>query len=62
MFDQDGTLWVEPPLYAQVVYCLERVPAVSEEPVLKTVEPFRTVLSGNREAMVKLSMRILRRS
>jgi hypothetical protein len=27
-FDQDGTLWVEHPLYTQVVYCLERVPAV----------------------------------
>ena len=27
-FDQDGTLWVEKPIYAQVVYCLDRVPAV----------------------------------
>ena len=27
-FDQDGTLWVEHPIYAQVAYCLERVPAV----------------------------------
>ena len=27
-FDQDGTLWVEHPMYSQVVYCLERVPAV----------------------------------
>src|SRR5215469_18744019 len=27
-FDQDGTLWVEHPMYTQVVYCLERVPAV----------------------------------
>src|SRR4029079_2498166 len=27
-FDQDGTLWVEHPLYTQVIYCLERVPAV----------------------------------
>jgi len=25
-FDQDGTLWVEHPMYSQVVYCLERVP------------------------------------
>jgi hypothetical protein len=23
-FDQDGTLWVEHPMYTQVVYCLER--------------------------------------
>src|SRR5262245_17583473 len=27
-FDQDGTLWVEHPMYTQVLYCLERVPAV----------------------------------
>ena len=59
-FDQDGTLWVEHPLYTQVVYCLERVPAVVEKkPKLKNVEPFKTVLSGNREAMAKLSMRDL---
>ena len=25
-FDQDGTLWVEHPMYTQVMYCLERVP------------------------------------
>ena len=42
VFDQDGTLWVEHPLYTQVVYCLERVPAVvAKKPALKTVEPFR---------------------
>jgi hypothetical protein len=27
-FDQDGTLWVSHPMYTQVVYCLDRVPAV----------------------------------
>jgi phosphoglycolate phosphatase-like HAD superfamily hydrolase len=56
-FDQDGTLWVEHPMYAQVVYCLERVPAVVKaKPALATVEPFKAVLSGNREAMAKLSI------
>ena len=58
VFDQDGTLWVEHPMYTQVVYCLERVPAVAgKEPKLRNVEPFKTVLSRNREAMAKLSMR-----
>jgi phosphoglycolate phosphatase-like HAD superfamily hydrolase len=57
VFDQDGTLWVEHPMYTQVVYCLERVPAVvAKEPELKNVEPFKTVLSGNREAMAKLTL------
>src|SRR5215213_4086442 len=60
VFDQDGTLWVEHPMYTQVVYCLERVPAVvDKKPELKNVEPFKTVLSGNREAMAKLTMRDL---
>jgi phosphoglycolate phosphatase-like HAD superfamily hydrolase len=59
-FDQDGTLWVEHPMYSQVMYCLERVPAVVKaKPELKDVEPFKTVLSGNREAMAKLSMQDL---
>jgi phosphoglycolate phosphatase-like HAD superfamily hydrolase len=60
VFDQDGTLWVEHPLYTQFVYCLDRVPAVvAQKPALKNTEPFKTVLSGNREAIAKLSMQDL---
>jgi phosphoglycolate phosphatase-like HAD superfamily hydrolase len=56
-FDQDGTLWVEHPLYTQLVYVLDRVPAlVKAKPELSNVEPFKTVMSGDREAMAKLSM------
>ena len=56
-FDQDGTLWVEHPIYTQVVYCLERVPAlVAQRPELKAVEPFKTILSGDREAVAKLPL------
>ena len=59
-FDQDGTLWVEHPMYTQVMYILESVPAlVKAKPELAEVEPFKTVLSGNREAMAKLSMKDL---
>ena len=55
-FDQDGTLWVEHPMYSQVIYCLDRVPAVVKaRPELASKEPFKTVLSGNREAIAKLS-------
>ena len=56
-FDQDGTLWVEHPMYSQMVYCIDRVPVLAaEKPALKHVEPFKTVLSGNREAMAKFTM------
>lgn len=59
-FDQDGTLWVEHPIYSQLMYCLDRVPAlVKAKPELAKVEPFKTVMSGNREAIAKLPMKDL---
>jgi hypothetical protein len=40
-----------------VMYCLDRVPAVVKaKPKLAKVEPFKTVLSGDREKIAKLSM------
>ena len=39
-FDQDGTLWVEHPMYSQVMYILESVPAlVKAKPELAKVRP-----------------------
>ena len=59
-FDQDGTLWVSHPIYSFVMYALDRVPAVVKaKPQLAKVEPFKTVLTGNREAIAKLSLRDL---
>jgi len=59
-FDQDGTLWVEQPLYSFVMYALEQVPAlVKAKPELAKVAPFSTVLEilkGDRAAMAKLTM------
>ena len=48
-FDQDGTLWVEHPMYTQVMYVLERVPAlVKAKPELAKVAPYSTVLECSR--------------
>jgi phosphoglycolate phosphatase-like HAD superfamily hydrolase len=59
-FDQDGTLWVEQPMYTQVMYCLEHVPAlVKAKPALASKEPFKTVLSGNHAAIAKLPLKDL---
>lgn len=56
-FDQDGTLWVEHPLYGQLMYCFDRVPdLVKAKPELRDVEPFKTVISGDREAISKLTL------
>jgi phosphoglycolate phosphatase-like HAD superfamily hydrolase len=55
-FDQDGTLWVEHPVYTQLLYCIDQVPAaVARHPELKYIPPFSTVLSGDREKIAKLS-------
>jgi phosphoglycolate phosphatase-like HAD superfamily hydrolase len=55
-FDQDGTLWVEHPMYTQVMYILDRVPdIVAKRPELKNVEPFKTVLSGDHAAIARLT-------
>jgi phosphoserine phosphatase len=55
-FDQDGTLWVEHPLYAQGMFALERVIKMApEHPEWKTKEPFQAVLTGDRAAMAKFS-------
>ena len=59
-FDQDGTLWVEHPMYTQVMYVLERVPAlVKAKPELAKVAPYSTVLEvlkGDRAAIARLTM------
>jgi hypothetical protein len=46
-FDQDGTLWVEQPMYAQVAFALDRVKdVVKAQPALANEEPFKAVVTG----------------
>src|SRR5690349_14714610 len=48
VFDNDGTLWAEQPLYFQLAFALERVKAMApKHPEWKTREPFKTLLTGN---------------
>ncbi len=57
-FDQDGTLWVEHPLYSQAFFALYRVHVLApQHPEWKTVEPFKSVLSGGTEALGKFTER-----
>ena len=59
-FDQDGTLWVEQPMYTQVVFALDRVRVLAaEHPAWKTTEPFKSVLADDHSAMAKLTMKDL---
>jgi haloacid dehalogenase-like hydrolase len=55
-FDQDGTLWVEQPMYTQAVFALDRLVALApQHPEWKTAEPFKSVLDGDRKAMAKFT-------
>jgi phosphoglycolate phosphatase-like HAD superfamily hydrolase len=55
-FDNDGTLWVEHPLYTQAVFALDRVASLApEHPEWKEQEPFKSVLAGDRAAIAKFS-------
>jgi phosphoserine phosphatase len=55
-FDQDGTLWVEHPLYTQAMFALDRVVEMApEHPEWKDQEPFKAVLAGDREAMARFT-------
>jgi phosphoglycolate phosphatase-like HAD superfamily hydrolase len=59
-FDQDGTLWVEHPIYTQVDFVLNRVVELApRHPEWKTTEPFKSVLAGDRAAMAKFSTKDL---
>jgi len=59
-FDQDGTLWVEQPMYAQLVFALDRVVALApEHPEWKTTQPFKSVLAGDRAAIANFTMKDL---
>ena len=55
-FDQDGTLWVEQPMYAQVAFALDRVKeVVKAQPALANEEPFKAVVTGDRAAMARFT-------
>jgi phosphoglycolate phosphatase-like HAD superfamily hydrolase len=55
-FDNDGTLWVEHPLYTQAMFALDRVAVLApEHPEWKDQEPFKAVLAGDREAMARFT-------
>jgi phosphoglycolate phosphatase-like HAD superfamily hydrolase len=52
-FDNDGTMWVEQPIYTQVAFAFDRVKALAPRyPEWKTTEPFRSILAGDRQTMV----------
>ncbi len=52
-FDNDGTLWIEQPMYVQLAFALDRVKALApQHPDWKNKQPFKAVLDGDMKALV----------
>ncbi|MEM9255855.1 MAG: HAD family hydrolase [Pseudomonadota bacterium] len=50
VFDNDGTLWAEQPVYFQLIYAMDRVQALApEHPEWKSEDPFAAVLKGDTQ-------------
>ena len=51
-FDNDGTLWVEQPMYVQLAFAIARVKQLApHHPEWKTKQPFKGVLDGDMKAV-----------
>jgi phosphoglycolate phosphatase-like HAD superfamily hydrolase len=52
VFDNDGTLWAEQPMYFQAAFALDRVKALApQHPEWKTQQPFAAALAGDAKAL-----------
>jgi phosphoglycolate phosphatase-like HAD superfamily hydrolase len=50
-FDNDGTLWIEQPMYTQLLFALDRVKVLApQHPEWKDQEPFASLLKGDVKA------------
>jgi len=52
VFDNDGTLWVEHPIYIQLAFALDRVKVLApQHPEWKETQPFKAVLEDDLKAL-----------
>jgi phosphoserine phosphatase len=51
-FDNDGTLWVEYPMYTQALFAFDRVKKLApQHPEWKTKQPFKALLAGDMKTV-----------
>ena len=56
VFDNDGTLWTEQPLYAQAFFALDQIKTLApQHPEWQTEQPFTAILHGDQAAMKQFS-------
>ncbi len=54
VFDNDGTLWSEQPMYFQVLFALDRVKTMApQHPEWATRQPFKAAIQGDHAALAK---------
>jgi phosphoglycolate phosphatase-like HAD superfamily hydrolase len=54
VFDNDGTLWSEQPMYFQLAFALDRVKALApRHPEWKNRQPFKAALEGDMKALAE---------
>ncbi len=55
VFDNDGTLWSERPIYFQLLFAIDRVREMApDHPEWATTQPFQAVLEGDMETLAEL--------
>ncbi|MGO9681596.1 MAG: HAD family hydrolase [Beijerinckiaceae bacterium] len=53
-FDNDGTLWVEHPMYTQLAFGLDRVKVLAPlHPEWKNMQPFKAILEGDMKTLAE---------
>jgi len=53
VFDNDGTLWAEQPIYVQLAFALDRVKTLApQHPEWTTTQPFKAVIEGDVDAVI----------
>ena len=53
VFDNDGTLWGEQPIYFQLAFALDRIRDLApEHPEWRTTEPFASALKGDMQGVM----------
>ena len=54
-FDNDGTLWVEQPIYTQLIFAMDRERALAPmHPEWKSEKPFSIIIHNNKQAINSL--------
>jgi hypothetical protein len=53
VFDNDGTLWSEQPIYVQIAFTFDRIKALApQHPAWKTTQPFKAVLEDDLKGVL----------